>query len=177
VTCDVQPGTLEACRASLSCVCKAFHDISLIGFIPHSIFSPPSGPPWQPQPIRSTNRSQPSRKISVMPKKKSKKNSAQAVGSTASPSPVEKSFANLNLRGGASVLPTPPPRSMGGKINNIVGAFDRYFGSDLKLENWQRLCRDVGIASELPSIRKCKQVATPPQEVPKVCLADMLSRR
>jgi hypothetical protein len=112
-----------------------------------------------------------------MPKKKLKKNSAQAVGSTASPSPVEKSFANLNLRGGGNVLPTPPPRSMGGEINNIVGAFDRYFGSDLKLENWQRLCRDVGIASELPSIRKCKQVATPPQEVPKVCLADMLGRR
>lgn len=62
VTCGIQPGMLEACMTSFSCVCKAFHDISLIGFIPHSIFSPPSGPPWQPQPIRSTNRSQPSRK-------------------------------------------------------------------------------------------------------------------
>jgi hypothetical protein len=162
--------------ASFSCACKAFHDISLFRFIP-PIFSPPSGLPWQPHHIRFTNRSQPSSKISAMPKKKSKKNLAQAVDSTASPSPTEKSFSNLNLRGGASILPTPPPRSTGEKINNIVSAFDRYFGNDFKLDNWQRLCRDVGITNELPSINKCKQVATPLQEVYKVCLADMSGRR
>ena len=36
--------------------------------------------------------------------------------------------------------------------------FDGYFGEDTKLENWQRLCRDVGIDDDLPSINKCKQV-------------------
>jgi hypothetical protein len=35
----------------------------------------------------------------------------------------------------------------------------------------------VGISSELPSIRKCKQVATPPQEVHNVHPHDMLGRR
>jgi hypothetical protein len=139
--------------------------------------SPPSGQPWQPQPIRFTNQSQSSSKFSAMPKKKSKKNSAQGVSSTASPRPMEKSFTNLSLSSGASVLPSPPPLSTGEKVNNIVDAFDRYFGNDLKLENWQRLCRDVGIDSELPSIRKCKQVATPPQEAHKVHPRDMLGRR
>ncbi|KAH8773889.1 hypothetical protein F5882DRAFT_300108 [Hyaloscypha sp. PMI_1271] len=74
---------------------------------------------------------------------------------------MEKSFTNLNLGSGASVLPSHPPLSTGEKVNNIVDAFDRYFGNDLKLENWQRLCRDVGIDSELPSIRKCKQALRP----------------
>jgi hypothetical protein len=40
VTCGIQPGMLEACMASFSCVCKAFHDISLFGFIlPPILFS------------------------------------------------------------------------------------------------------------------------------------------
>src|SRR5882757_1810260 len=37
VTCGIQPGMLEACMASFSCVCKAFHDISLFGFVPPPI--------------------------------------------------------------------------------------------------------------------------------------------
>ncbi|KAG4035312.1 hypothetical protein MFRU_001g00830 [Monilinia fructicola] len=42
---------------------------------------------------------------------------------------------------------------------DIVADFDRYFGNQSVLENWQRLCRDVRIeeASELKSIRACKE--------------------
>ncbi|KAL0474909.1 hypothetical protein QR685DRAFT_511164 [Neurospora intermedia] len=43
------------------------------------------------------------------------------------------------------------------KNNPIVGEFARYFG-DNTLENWQRLCRDIGIHKELPSITKCREV-------------------
>ncbi|CZS94890.1 hypothetical protein WAI453_013492 [Rhynchosporium graminicola] len=44
------------------------------------------------------------------------------------------------------------------KLNrdNIVGEFARYFGSESKLENWQRLCSDVGIKDILTSIKQCK---------------------
>ncbi|KAH8676519.1 hypothetical protein BGZ60DRAFT_371764 [Tricladium varicosporioides] len=40
---------------------------------------------------------------------------------------------------------------------DVVEEWDRYFGSEDNLENWQRLCRDVGIDDELPSIRQCKK--------------------
>ncbi|KAL2060320.1 hypothetical protein VTL71DRAFT_9715 [Oculimacula yallundae] len=40
---------------------------------------------------------------------------------------------------------------------NIVGEFARYFGSENKLENWQRLCRDVGIDRTLTSLNQCKK--------------------
>lgn len=43
------------------------------------------------------------------------------------------------------------------KNNPIVGEFARYFGENT-LENWQRLCRDIGIHKELPSITKCREV-------------------
>jgi hypothetical protein len=41
---------------------------------------------------------------------------------------------------------------------NIVAEFDEYFGNESKLENWQRLCRDVGIEDEPRSITKCRKV-------------------
>src|SRR6266536_5661922 len=37
---------------------------------------------------------------------------------------------------------------------DIVGEFARYFGEESKLANWQRLCRDVGIKDDLPSVTK-----------------------
>jgi len=67
----------------------------------------------------------------------------------------EDNLANLQLRGGASVQSSTLPRL---NRNNIVSAFNDYFGNATKLENWQRLCRDIGVDDELPSITKCKQV-------------------
>ncbi|PVH79114.1 hypothetical protein DL98DRAFT_420947 [Cadophora sp. DSE1049] len=40
--------------------------------------------------------------------------------------------------------------------NTVVTEFARYFGSEDKLENWQRLCRDVGIQDVPRSLAKCK---------------------
>lgn len=45
----------------------------------------------------------------------------------------------------------------GGGPPRIVGDFSRYFGEDT-LENWQRLCRDIGINKDLPNIKTCKKV-------------------
>ncbi|KAL2023187.1 hypothetical protein VTK56DRAFT_3310 [Thermocarpiscus australiensis] len=38
----------------------------------------------------------------------------------------------------------------------IVREFENYFGSGT-LEDWQRLCRDVGLGGDLGSITKCRK--------------------
>jgi hypothetical protein len=66
----------------------------------------------------------------------------------------------------ASGSPSPPqppqaaqPRPhRGQQKRKIVAEFDRYFGDVSKLENWQRLCADVGIEDDLPSMNQCKKV-------------------
>jgi len=93
-----------------------------------------------------------------MAKKKSKKTSKQLRANGRSTTSLEDNMANLDL-GGVILRSPSPPGPTGKKIKNIVREFERYFGSDTKLENWVRLCRDVGIEGELPSITKCKQVA------------------
>jgi hypothetical protein len=100
-----------------------------------------------------------------MAKKKSKKASTQPLAKGGSTASLENNMANLAL-GAVSVSPTSPSRPTGKKIKNIAREFERYFGSDTKLENWVRLCRDVGIEGELPSITKCKQVTAAPQYLP-----------
>ncbi|RDW78022.1 hypothetical protein BP5796_05874 [Coleophoma crateriformis] len=40
---------------------------------------------------------------------------------------------------------------------NIVAEFAAYFGKEEKLENWQRLCLDLGICDEISSITKCRK--------------------
>lgn len=45
------------------------------------------------------------------------------------------------------------------KKRNIVEDFARYFGNESQLANWQRLCRDIGLRSDLPSIKKCRAVS------------------
>jgi hypothetical protein len=42
---------------------------------------------------------------------------------------------------------------------NIADEFDRYFGNASKLENWQRLCKDVGVQGDLPSVKQCRMVS------------------
>ncbi len=44
------------------------------------------------------------------------------------------------------------------KKRDIAAEFSRYFGKDTELENWQRLCGDLGLDDELPSIKKCRKV-------------------
>ena len=46
------------------------------------------------------------------------------------------------------------------KTPAIVREFDDYFGTGT-LEDWQRLCRDIGLSGELPSITKCRKVQKP----------------
>ncbi|KAG0650621.1 hypothetical protein D0Z07_2210 [Hyphodiscus hymeniophilus] len=40
---------------------------------------------------------------------------------------------------------------------DIVAEFERYFGNETNLANWQRLCHDVGIAEQLRSINQCRK--------------------
>ncbi|GAB1310466.1 hypothetical protein MFIFM68171_00676 [Madurella fahalii] len=42
------------------------------------------------------------------------------------------------------------------KIPAIVHQFDAYFGSGT-LEDWQRLCRDIGLDGDFSSIKKCRK--------------------
>ena len=44
------------------------------------------------------------------------------------------------------------------KSNFIADKFEGYFGQDTKLENWQQLCRDLGLQGNFESITKCKKV-------------------
>lgn len=46
---------------------------------------------------------------------------------------------------------------------NIVGEFDAYFGAGT-VQDWQRLCRDVGLTDNFTSITQCRKV-WPPLEV------------
>ena len=79
-------------------------------------------------------------------KKKTKNASSTASGDN---------ISNLQLRGGASIQSNTLPRL---DKNNIVVSFNNYFGNITRLENWQKLCRDVGLDNDLSSIAKCKQV-------------------
>ncbi|KAL2139996.1 hypothetical protein VTI28DRAFT_4426 [Corynascus sepedonium] len=42
------------------------------------------------------------------------------------------------------------------KSRRIVEEFNTYFGAGT-LQDWQRLCRDVGINGDLPSITQCRK--------------------
>lgn len=42
----------------------------------------------------------------------------------------------------------------------IVEEFEAYFGTGT-LQDWQRLCRDVGLSGDLPSITQCRKVILP----------------
>jgi hypothetical protein len=43
------------------------------------------------------------------------------------------------------------------KSRSIVREFDEYFGSGT-LEDWQRLCRDIGLDENPSSITQCRKV-------------------
>ncbi|KAH6704021.1 hypothetical protein BKA61DRAFT_680265 [Leptodontidium sp. MPI-SDFR-AT-0119] len=64
-------------------------------------------------------------------------------------------MAGLSLKSvqtSAAVEPKQPRLTK----TTVVAEFARYFGSEDKLENWQRLCRDVGIEDVPGSITKCR---------------------
>ncbi|KAL2165125.1 hypothetical protein VTH06DRAFT_421 [Thermothelomyces fergusii] len=48
------------------------------------------------------------------------------------------------------------------QARNIVQEFEAYFGAGT-LQDWQRLCRDVGLGGDLPSITQCRK-ASPADE-------------
>lgn len=48
---------------------------------------------------------------------------------------------------------------------DIVAEFSAYFGDETKLQNWQRMCQDVGIEEDLLSITKCKKARYAPFHV------------
>ncbi len=59
------------------------------------------------------------------------------------------------------IYPVGPPTqtAMGRKkrSRSIVREFDAYFGTGT-LDDWQRLCRDVGLTRDYPSITQCRKV-------------------
>ncbi|TVY39611.1 hypothetical protein LOCC1_G005830, partial [Lachnellula occidentalis] len=78
--------------------------------------------------------------------KKKKNNSAGGSGSAPA---QDLNHTSLALTHGPK-KPKKPRR-------DIVEEFDRYFGSEDNLDNWQRLCHDVGVEDDLTSITKCKK--------------------
>lgn len=44
------------------------------------------------------------------------------------------------------------------QIPKIEDLWDEYFGQQRKLRNWQRLCGELGLPSNLPSLTKCRNV-------------------
>lgn len=59
-----------------------------------------------------------------------------------------------------SSTPSPTPLKLTRKT--VVGQFARYFGSEDKLDNWQRFCRDIGIEDDLKSVTQCRLVSDSP---------------
>ncbi|KAG7293000.1 hypothetical protein NEMBOFW57_003045 [Staphylotrichum longicolle] len=47
------------------------------------------------------------------------------------------------------------------KTRAIVQEFDAYFGAG-SLDDWQRLCRDVGLDGDYSSIAQCRKASIPP---------------
>ncbi|KAK4193331.1 hypothetical protein QBC35DRAFT_102937 [Podospora australis] len=43
------------------------------------------------------------------------------------------------------------------KDRDVAAEFDTYFGSASKLENWQRLCADIGLEGDFGSLTKCRR--------------------
>jgi hypothetical protein len=83
-------------------------------------------------------------------KRSAAKKRAAAAAANAAPAPSHPSDISTGV-GRLSLEQNPRKR-------NIVKEFDSYFGNTSDLANWQRLCHDLGIEGELPSISKCKKV-------------------
>jgi hypothetical protein len=103
-----------------------------------------------------------------MAKKKNKKRPTQTTASSEnSDATLIQTMADLAISGALPYRPRPvagpqdplyPLQRRRRPRRNIVGEFDRYFGEVSKLENWQRLCVDIGIEDDLTSIKQCKKV-------------------
>jgi hypothetical protein len=103
----------------------------------------------------------------LMAKKKGNKRATQVSSSSENrEDTVTQNMADRTISGdlpfrprtaSGSQNPLQPPHRRRPK-RNIVAEFERYFGEVSKLENWQRLCADVGIEDDLPSLTQCKKV-------------------
>lgn len=69
---------------------------------------------------------------------------------------LAESFAKLALSKNPSKKSKSKYRKARSKF--IAAEFEDFFGSDAKLENWQRLCDDLGLQGDLTSITKCRKV-------------------
>jgi len=78
---------------------------------------------------------------------------------SASPAAPSTSVGNVSNHVSGLVLRNKPVKEA---KRNIVKEFDAYFGAN-NLENWKKLCRDVGVDSweQLSNIRQCHQVNDP----------------
>ncbi|KAE8449381.1 hypothetical protein EG329_008282 [Mollisiaceae sp. DMI_Dod_QoI] len=87
-----------------------------------------------------------------MAKKKGKAPNTASISSNSDIDEMTSALAQTNL-GDES-----PPRLNHTRLTRktIVREFERYFGDTSKLDNWQRLCGDVGLDDDLPSISKCR---------------------
>ncbi len=90
-----------------------------------------------------------------MAKKKGKAPNTASISSNSDIDEMTSALAQTNL-GDES-----PPRLNHTRLTRkiIVREFERYFGDTSKLDNWQRLCGDVGLDDDLPSISKCRVVS------------------
>ena len=70
----------------------------------------------------------------------------------ANAAPAPSSPSDIATRVGRLSLEQNPRK------RNIVKEFDSYFGNTNDLANWQRLCYDLDIEGDLPSISKCRKV-------------------
>lgn len=104
-------------------------------------------------------------KTHTMAKKKNKKNKVGNNESTVADNQVAivtSALAQISMnepQRSRNPQTAPVPRAT---KKTIVAEFQRYFGDESKLENWQRLCKDVGIDEDLPSITKCREVRQSP---------------
>ncbi|KAG4416990.1 hypothetical protein IFR04_009880 [Cadophora malorum] len=101
-------------------------------------------------------------------KKSSTRLASQAIPPTPSEAPLKAAQAppsranisgdiSLPIVSGMATMSLESARPVRLTRNTIVTEFARYFGSEDKLKNWQRLCRDVGIEDVPRSLKNCKQ--------------------
>lgn len=97
--------------------------------------------------------------------KKSKKRTTQnSLSAENGDTAFVQNMAALAISGDLPLVPyhpqNPPQQLQRDKKQkrDIVIEFDRYFGEVTKLENWQRLCSDIGLPDDLTSLTQCKKV-------------------
>jgi hypothetical protein len=90
------------------------------------------------------------------PKTMPKKSKPQTLAITAPAKHESSNTPNLTIQ--LAIRGTPNPTK---PRRDIASEFNAYFGNATNLQNWQRLCHDIGLEDDLPSITSCRQVISP----------------